>query len=234
VLAVATALGGESLATVALERTGGALSPVGQGLVRDTLLGASGRAPATIISLPLLVWSTLKVFRGLDVAFSRIYGTAVAPGFLGQVRDAAVALAGVATGLAAVAAVGLLVGVSSAALAGLLGSVGLVIVLTVAFFPLYYLFPDRRGTVRDALPGAVFAAVGWTVLGTAFRIYAANAGQFALYGVLGVVLLLVTWYYVGSIVILVGASLNAVLSGRTDETGNYNTDPADASDTERA
>ena len=54
----------------------------------------------------------------------------------------------------------------------------------------------------------------WTLLETGFRSYAVIASQFDVYGVLGVVLLLVTWYYVGSMALLVGAALNAVLAGR--------------------
>ena len=46
--------------------------------------------------------------------------------------------------------------------------------------------------------------------------YATNIGRFQLYGVLGAGLLLVTWMYLGGIIIMVGAVLNAVLSGRVD------------------
>jgi len=82
----------------------------------------------------------------------------------------------------------------------------LVPILVVACFPIYYLFPDTTLTVREALPGAVFAAVGWTLLTTGSQ----------LYGVIGGVLLLVTWVYFAGQLLLVGASLNAVLSGVQD------------------
>ncbi|WP_123535833.1 YihY/virulence factor BrkB family protein [Halosimplex salinum] len=230
-LAVASAVGGEDLASEVVAVTGDALSPVGQDLLRTTLVDASGRAPATLVSLPLLAWSTLKVFRGLDIAFSRVYGTEAAPSFLGRVRDAVVALGAVGVGLAALVVVGTLVSYSGVAFAGVLGTVSLVVVLTVVFAPLFYVFPDTDGTVRQALPGTVFAAVGWTLLGTGFRIYAGMAGQFELYGVLGVVLLLVTWYYVGSIVVLLGAALNAVLADRSRETTNTKREPGETKDT---
>lgn len=232
-LVVASAVGGEEFAAEVLSVTGDALSPVGQDLVRSALVSASGRAPATFVSVLLLAWSTLKVFRGLDIAFSRIYGTDPADSFLGRVRDAVVALGAVGAGLAALVVVGVLVSYSGVVLAGVLGTVALVVVLAVVFYPLFYIFPDSDGTLRDVLPGTVFAAIGWTLLGTVFRIYAGFAGQFDVYGVLGVVLLLVTWYYAGSIVVLVGASLNAVLVAGDGETTNTKRVPADSSDDTR-
>lgn len=232
-LVVASAVGGEEFATEVLVVTGEALSPVGQDLVRSALVSAAGRGPATVVSILLLAWSTLKVFRGLDVAFSRIYGTEPAASLVGRVRDAAVALGAVGVGLAALVGIGVLISYSGLVLAGVLGTVALVVVLAVVFYPLFYIFPDNDGTYREALPGTVVAAVGWTLLGTVFRIYAGVAGQFDVYGVLGVVLLLVTWYYAGSIVVLVGASLNAVLAAGDGETTNTKRVPADSSDDTR-
>ncbi|WP_415379756.1 YihY/virulence factor BrkB family protein [Halosimplex sp. TS25] len=230
-LVVASAIGGEDLAAQVVAATGDALSPVGRDLVRTTLVDASGRAPATVVSLPLLAWSTLKVFRGLDVAFSRIYGTEAAASLVGRVRDAVVALGAVGIGLAALVVVGTLVSYSGVAFVGLLGTVALVVVLTVVFYPLFYVFPDTDGTAREAAPGTVFAAVGWTLLGTAFRVYAGMAGQFDVYGVFGVVLLLVTWYYAGSIVVLVGAALNAVLAEQARATTNTKGEPGERRNT---
>jgi YihY family inner membrane protein len=227
VFAIASFVGGDSMAETALDATSDVLSPVGQGLLADALAGATGRGPATFVSLALLVWSTLKVFRGLDVAFSRVYGVEPAASFFGRMRDAAIALGGVGTGLAALVLVNAVVTFSGVVFAGVAGTVLLVALLSVVLFPLYYLFPDATDPAIRALPGAVVAAGGWTLLGTVFRVYAGLAGTFDLYGVLGGVLLLVTWYYVGSMVLLVGAAVNAVLAGRADETGTDKNPPAD-------
>ncbi|MFQ3293598.1 MAG: membrane protein [Halobacteriales archaeon] len=67
---------------------------------------------------------------------------------------------------------------------------------------------------REALPGTVTVAIGWTLLGGAFSWYATTAGNFALYGVLGGVLLLLTWLYFGAMLVILGAVLNAVIAGR--------------------
>ena len=67
--------------------------------------------------------------------------------------------------------------------------------LPVVLFPLYYIFPSQHVTLTGAIPGAVFAGSGWTLLGTAFGVYTTHAGSFQLYGVLGGVLLLLVWFY---------------------------------------
>ncbi|QLH80533.1 YihY/virulence factor BrkB family protein [Halosimplex pelagicum] len=228
-LVVASTLGGPELAAEVVAATGNALSPVGQDLVRSTLVDAAGATPATLVGVVLLAWSTLKVFRGLDIAFSRIYGTEAAESMVGKVRDAAVALGAVGVGLAALVGVGVAVSYAGVALAGLLGTVALAVVLSVVFFPLFVIFPDTEAGLAEAVPGTVFAAVGWTLLGTGFRLYAGMAGQFDVYGVLGVVLLLVTWYYAGATVLLVGAALNAVLADR--RTTNTKGEPGDGGGT---
>ncbi|PSP27582.1 hypothetical protein BRC65_05060 [Halobacteriales archaeon QH_2_65_14] len=77
----------------------------------------------------------------------------------------------------------------------LAGSLGLVVVLPAVFFPLYYVFPGRNVTVREGVPGAVFAATRRAILGRVFGLYASYAGGFQLYGVLGGVLLVLVWFY---------------------------------------
>jgi uncharacterized BrkB/YihY/UPF0761 family membrane protein len=133
-----------------------------------------------------------------------------------QLRDAFVVLVAVGAAFGGVATLGAVVGLARGPLLGLLGSLAVGIVLLAVFFPLYYVFPDCQVTVRRALPGTVLAAAGWTGLGTVFGLYAERAASFQLYGVLGGVVLVLTWLYFGGLVVLFGAALNAVLAGRTD------------------
>lgn len=83
----------------------------------------------------------------------------------------------------------------------------------VVFLPLYYLFPDTGVEVREVLAGAVFAALGWTVLGGLFRLYAMYVSGVSVYGLLGAVLLVLAWLYLGALLLLLGAAVNAVRSG---------------------
>ncbi|RJT02699.1 YihY/virulence factor BrkB family protein [Halococcus sp. IIIV-5B] len=191
-----------------------------QSLVQSAVGGQSGAGGATIASVLVLLWSALKLFRGLDTAFSRAYGRESA-GIVGQVKNGIVTL--VAVILGAVVAVGIgaavsfwpveitVAGVSAVAVVGTLATL---LALGIVLLPLYYFLPGDDVTVREAIPGAAFAAVGLTVLQVVFRIYAANAGSYEAYGVLGAVLLLVTVLYFAGMVVLLGVVLNAVLAGR--------------------
>ncbi|MFB6109967.1 MAG: YihY/virulence factor BrkB family protein [Halodesulfurarchaeum sp.] len=105
--------------------------------------------------------------------------------------------------------------------------------LTVAFFPVFYRFPDVDYAPREVLPGTVVAAVGWALLATGFSAYTSIAGTFQLYGVLGAGLLLVTWLYLGGIIIMVGAVVNVVLDGGPSES-DRSTESADVDRTDPA
>ena len=213
-LVVATAIGGEGVAVAAVERVGGVLSPGGEDLLESALTSSEGRSSATVVGIAFLLWGALKVFRGLDVAFAQLYGTSGPDSFLDQLQDAVVALVAVGGGIALSALVGAVVSLSGVAVAGTLATPALAVALTFAFLPLYVVLPDPDIRVVEAVPGAVLAGGGWALLGTGFRVYAENAASFQLYGIIGGVLLLVTWFYLGGIVLLLGGVLNAVLAER--------------------
>ncbi len=230
VLAVGTWAGGEELARALVERVGTFLSPSGQDLFRSALTSPSGRGPAGVVGLVGLLWATLKVFRGLDIAFSRLYGTAGEKGLPGQLWNGLIVLVSVGFGVVAVSVASATVALVGTGLLQALPPLTLAATLVVVLFPLYYVFPDTSMSARDALPGAVLAAGGWTVLATAFGVYTSVAGSFALYGVLGAVLLLVTWLYLGALVVLLGALLNIALDETAPvRTGSYKSQGADGS-----
>ena len=211
---VGTFFGGAAFVARVLGIVGSVLTPPATAVLEEALMSAAGRGGATIVSLLVMLWGGLKVFRGLDIAFAELYNTTDTYRFLDQLKDALSALFGIGlavVGLVGIVTLGAFFGVN-VALSGLV----LIPVLTLAFFPLYYVYPNVEMTARMALPGAVLAAVGWTVLGAGFGIYASQAGSFQVYGVIGGALLLVTYFYFGGQLLLVGAALNAVLSGVRD------------------
>lgn len=213
-LVVASTLGGQAFADTIVASLGNVLSPSGEQLVRDALTNARGRGGATVVGIALLLWGGLKLFRGLDVAFSMVYGEHEAEPLLTQLRNAIAALAAVGVAIGATLAIGIV----ASAFGFSFGVLGLPVVLTAAFLPLFYIFPDTDLTIRETLPGALFAAVGWTILSAGFQIYAATADSAALYGVVGGVLLLVTFFYIGGIILLLGVILNGVLAGDVEQT----------------
>lgn len=222
--AVGSAVGNGLLTEPVSRAASRLLAPEGQELLAAALAGQDGRGGATVLGTLVLLWSGSRVLRGIDRAFSRVYERQGPDRLLDQLRDAAtvlgVALAGI-LGMAVVSAIIALLPLVSY-LRGL-GVLTLWLTLVVAFLPLYAVFPDEPVAAREALPGAALAATAFALLGSAFGLYTSIAGGFAVYGVLGGVLLVVTWLYAGALAVMVGAVLNAVLAGRI---GAFREEPA--------
>lgn len=65
-------------------------------------------------------------------------------------------------------------------------------------------------------PGSLFAAIAWVLLTLSFGFYVANFGNYdATYGSLGAIVVLLTWMYLSSYVLLFGAELNSELEHQT-------------------
>jgi YihY family inner membrane protein len=211
----ATAVFGGVIAGDLLTAAGDLLTPAGQEAVADAVSSSGGRTGASLVGLVVLLWSTLKVFRALDTAFAELYGVKEPPDIVKQLTDAGSVVLGVGVGIGVMVTVGAFVAAADAVpfveAASILVLPGF---LAVVFLPMFYLLPEPDIGLREALPGAAVAAVGWTVLQAGFQVYAASAGQFQVYGVIGGILLLVTWLYLAAIVVVVGGVVNVVLAGR--------------------
>lgn len=82
----------------------------------------------------------------------------------------------------------------------------------LVFISLYHNTPNRKPRIKEVLPGAIFASLGWVIISLAFSFYANNLGNYTnLYGSLGGIIALLTWIYISSIIILLGAEINASL-----------------------
>ena len=222
-LVLASLIGDETVIMQVVETVTAAFGPQAGSLVEEALISAAGRSGATLVGIGALLWSALKIFRGLDIAFAEVYGESGPDSLLDQLQNAIIAIGGVLVGVIATVVIGLLISLIGlfqlrvlAQLIGILGGIVSILMLTIAFFPIYYLLPGHTVTIKEVIPGTIFAAIGWTLLQTGFRWYASVAGAYEAYGVLGGVLLLVTWFYFGGFILLLGAVLNAVLANRTD------------------
>jgi len=222
---VATAVFGEAVAAELVASTGEFLTPAGEEAVVGAVSSAGERNGASLLGLGVLLWSTLKVFRGLDTAFVSLYGGDGTPGFLGQVVDAASVVVAVGVGIGVMVVIGAFVAAADTVpLVEAASVLALPAFLAVVFLPMYYLLPQPTVGVREALPGAAFTAVCWTVLQAGFQVYATGAAQYQVYGVIGGILLLVTWLYLAAVVVVLGGAINVVLAGRAapgtpDRTG---------------
>jgi membrane protein len=85
--------------------------------------------------------------------------------------------------------------------------------LLAALLLLYWRGPagPKRPPVEH-LPGALLAAVLWVIASVGFSIYVSYFGSYdATYGVLGAVIVLLIWLYVGNLALLIGALANREL-----------------------
>ncbi len=97
-------------------------------------------------------------------------------------------------------------------LSGLLPRAGVAAGLFLFVLLLYRLTPGLKRKVGQLWPGALLAAVGWTLVSLLFEIYITKFSGFgALYNGLGAFLGLLMWLYVVSILVLAGAEFNALL-----------------------
>jgi membrane protein len=230
VLFLLSQVGDETLARSFLAAITANLTPAGAaeggvlGQFTELLLQAATtgtrNASISLLSLVALIWGTLRIFRGLDQAFSDIYESESVNGFVDQLLDGTAVFGAIGIALFLVSAAERFVGIPSVGPADtvvrpLLG----VLSVGIALLPMYYVFPDEGVTVREVVPGAMVAALGWTALSAVFRYYVA-ASSTSSYGVVGVIILLITWLYFGGLVLLVGASVNAVLAGRSEDVDN--------------
>lgn len=170
----------------------------------------------SIAGFGVLVWGSLRIFRGLDTAFSDIYETEAENTFLDQLGDALLLLLVFGVGVVLAAFLRQYVPSDGGGLLWpIVSRVLLVLALTVALFPMYYVFPDTDVGVVEVLPGTAFAAVGLTVFESLFQVYAQWGGTQQNPSVVAAILVFLTWLYFSGLVILVGASVNAVLSNRS-------------------
>jgi membrane protein len=216
VLAVVAAVGDQSLYDSVLALAGAVLT---EG-ARDefvTELTAAGRSTGlSLFGGAVLLWGTLRIFRGLDTAFSDIYESEAANTFTDQLSDGVLVLVtfGLAILVGGVAA-GAVGGLAEGALGWALNRLALVVGLFLALYPMYYVFPDSDVGVVEVVPGTLVTAAGLTAFESLFRLYVAASSQSPDGSAVAGILVLLTWLYFSGLVILLGAVVNAVLSNRS-------------------
>ena len=187
------------------------LTPSVQELVQRSLTTASGRTGAGVLAGLVLCWSGANVVGDVRTVVDRIEDEGPTGGSLRRwLRDATVVLGGVGLAIAAIVATSALVERPVPDLrSGLVGFLVLWGALAAAFLPLYAV-PSRLVTSpTSALPGSLVASLGWTVLHTAIRFYSVHARQYALYGVLSGVVIVLTSLYLAAALLLTGFVVNA-------------------------
>lgn len=84
------------------------------------------------------------------------------------------------------------------------------LLIVFVFSCLYFFAPNKRLNMKDAVIGAVIAAVGWQVASLGFSYYVGNFGAYsATYGSIGGIIILMIWFYITAMIILMGGEINA-------------------------
>ncbi|MEW8955356.1 YihY/virulence factor BrkB family protein [Clostridium sp.] len=93
---------------------------------------------------------------------------------------------------------------------------GVVVFIMVFVFILLYVFtPCKRQKWINVLPGAVFTTIGWIITSLGFSFYVNNFANYSrVYGGIGAVVVLMTWLYLSSLIILLGGEVNAFLEDK--------------------
>ena len=190
----------------------------------DTIAGVidgaiESRGSMTVIGVGFLLWSSLGVFSALSGGISRVFDNAPPRPFL---KDKLVGLVLMAvTGLLAVGSlvIGLATGLIQRAAGDVIGRVpgggtavwliGLLvplILIFLAFWVIYKVVPNRRVGWGEVLPGAVVAALLWTVLRFGFTWYATSVANYeSAFGPLSTGITLLVFLYFASVIVLLGA-----------------------------
>lgn len=192
---------------------------------RIQALGNGGSPQLLTFSALGAIWAASSGVSALMRALNRVYAvTESRPWWKVQGIALLVTLAAAALSIVATA-----VTVASPALAARLGGeagsvllwlrlpvAGLLMMLVWAL--LYFFLPDVQQTFKFITPGSVIGVAIWLVASLGFSIYVQNFGHYEVsYGALGGVIVLLLWMYISSVVVLLGAEINAVLEHRSPE-----------------
>lgn len=86
------------------------------------------------------------------------------------------------------------------------------VIMVIVFVLLYRFTPNLKLTVKEVLPGSIFATIGWVVTSLLFSFYVNNFGNYTkTYGSIGGIIVLLMWLYLSSIIIVLGGEINATL-----------------------
>jgi len=88
-----------------------------------------------------------------------------------------------------------------------------VCILALSFATLYFWAPDwDRRRWHWLTPGTMVGIAGWLVFSLGFRVYLHFFNNFSLvYGSLGAVIILLTWFYITGLMLLLGAEIDTVI-----------------------
>jgi len=196
---------GNFLADWSVQQLDAALTPAGQDLVYRALLDSTGATALGFVGVVGLFWGWSRLYRALEAAFERVYEVDQDGSVPARALAACVVVPAICVGMALAAA-----GVAST-FTGILWDALLVVAVAFALFPVFVTLPPKRPGLRAAVAGSLTTAVAWSLLRFAFDLYA-TYGTFSIaYDLLGGIIFVVSFLYLGALALLVAVSLTATL-----------------------
>ena len=88
----------------------------------------------------------------------------------------------------------------------------LVFLQTALFCAMFMALPNRKNTLRESLPGALLASIGWLIFSHLFSVYVAHFPSYAgIYGSVYTIALSMLWLYFCIGIVFYGGVLNTLL-----------------------
>lgn len=89
----------------------------------------------------------------------------------------------------------------------------MVILMMICIFAgIYRYTPAKRLKWREVFPGAIICTMGWLIVSLGFSFYINNFSNYSkIYGSLGAVIILITWLYITSIILIIGGEINSTI-----------------------
>ncbi|WP_133015921.1 YihY/virulence factor BrkB family protein [Clostridium cuniculi] len=176
-------------------------------------------------SLLLVVWSASSAFRAVIKGINKAYGLNENRSFIRRAFIAIIctfALAFVIMLTLVMLVFGRLIGELLASYLpfpsvvykvwNFLRYVLVVFMMILIFASIYRYTPSKRLMWKEVLPGAISCTGGWLIVSLGFSFYINNFSNYSkIYGGLGAVIILITWLYLTSIILILGGEINSVI-----------------------
>jgi membrane protein len=215
---------------------------IGDQLVNLVKTSGSKKGLGLVVALAVAIWGARNAAGSVIIALNIAYEEEEKRGWVKVTLLAlAITVAAVVLGLIAAAAVGAMAAFDK--LLPSMGEVGVILgkvitylvlgaIAAAAAATLYRYGPSRaKAKWKWISPGSILFALAWVVLTLGFGFYVSHFGKYNVtYGSLGGVIVLVTWMYLSSFVLLFGAEFNSEVEHQTarDTTADAHDKPLGA------
>ncbi len=181
------------------------------GLVASFFTGVN-KGSITLFSGLIVIWAALALLSTIERAFNNIWHVSRSRALLHRIINYwAILTLGpllVGVGIYITTQYSTVGRIQKTVLSNITPTVLSYIVATVTFFLLYFVLPNTKVQAKSAIWGAAVAAVVWMVVKNAFGYYVIQYKPYStVYGVMGLVPLMVLWIYITWLIVLFGLQL---------------------------